>query len=359
MSKFLSFKKNVLKAVNEAEGISDEYRSELLEVIRNADVEDLVSLVRTGYTQHELGMLHEKWTDAYSRKKWKRDAKNLKAGLSFAKGAGRTAGEKATGKERVKQAKKSISGKKAVLAGTALVGAAAIGAGAYAAKKIMKKRAEKKEKKEIQAWKKRQGLSDSFTKNYIRRTFSELVGTRYVPLKAQGDEEYAGDEDEAVDFPYIEDPEPFITHRAMESLIKSFREQGEDPPPEGMQMPPEAGEGAEVAVPEGVPPEGVPPEGMVEEEELNADEIGRVYELKKIYSRMTSIESYLSGTSEQDLVDLRRYVAKAIDLFEVVITNFPQFKDRVDDIIVTYYKFVSEIYSMVRDHYKSLAGEKK
>lgn len=186
----------------------------------------------------------------------------------------------------------------------------------------------------------------------LSKFVSELVGTRYVPLKAQGDEEYAGDDDEAVDFPYIEDPEPFVTHRAMEG--KKVREQDEELPPAEQAQDPGAEAGGEVP-PEGM--EGVPPQGIVEE--LDADEIGRVYELKKIYSRMTSIESYLSGTSEQKLIEMRRHVAKAIDLFEVVITNFPQFKDRVDDIIVTYYEFVEQIYDMVREHYKVVAGEKK
>jgi len=182
----------------------------------------------------------------------------------------------------------------------------------------------------------------------LKKYVEELVGTRYVPLKAKGDEEYTGDEDEAVDFPYIEDPEPFVTHRPMESKLR--REQGEEVPPQpGAEgMPPEGAEG--------VPPEGMVP-GMEQEEPLSADEIGRVYELKKIYSRMTSIESYLSGTSDQSLIEVRKNVSKAIDLFEVVITNFSEFKPKVDDIIVNYYKFVEQVYKMVRDYYKDAADK--
>jgi len=181
------------------------------------------------------------------------------------------------------------------------------------------------------------------------RLVAELVGTRYVPVKGRGDSEYTGDEDEEVDFPYVEDPEPFVTHRPMESKFR--REQGEEVPPEAAGaegMPPEGAEG--------VPPEGMVP-GMEQEEPLSADEIGRVYELKKLYSRMTSIESYLSGTSDQSLIEVRKNVSKAIDLFEVVITNFTEFKPKVDDIIVNYYKFVEQVYKMVRDYYKDAANK--
>jgi len=180
----------------------------------------------------------------------------------------------------------------------------------------------------------------------LKRYVEELVGTRYVPLKAKGDEEYTGDEDEAVDFPYIEDPEPFVTHRPMESKFR--REQGEEVPaqPGAEGMPPEEDPAAAGVMP-----------GMEQEEPLSADEIGRVYELKKIYSRMTSIESYLSGTSDQSLIEVRKNVSKAIDLFEVVITNFSEFKPKVDDIIVNYYKFVEQVYRMVRDYYKDAANK--
>lgn len=347
MSSFLSFKKNLLIAVRDSIEIPDHEKQELIEIISEADAHDLVSLVNTGYTKSEMRGLQEKYTDAFRPSKWKRDYKNIKAGLSFAKGKGRTAGERKVGEEKVKQAMKSLRKKKATLAGTAIAGAAALGAAGYAAHKIAKKRREKKEKRELEAWKKRQGISDSFIHKYIRKTFSELIGTRYIPYKPRGDEENTGDEDEAVDFPYVEDPEPFITHRPIESVT---REQGEEmaPPPEEGEMPPE---------------EGMPPEGMgaglpgEEVQTLNVDEIGRVYELKKIYSRMTSIETYLSGTSDQNLLELRRYVAKAIDLFEVVITNFQQFKPKIDEIIVTYYNFVSKIYEMVKNYYKDVAEE--
>jgi len=89
-----------------------------------------------------------------------------------------------------------------------------------------------------------------------------------------------------------------------------------------------------------------------QEEPLKASEVGRVYELKKIYSRLTSIESYLGNESASELLELRNYVSQAIELFEVISANFPSFKDQLDEIIVTYYKFITKVYTEVKDFFQ-------
>ncbi|MHA1620746.1 MAG: hypothetical protein ACTSVO_01290, partial [Candidatus Heimdallarchaeaceae archaeon] len=90
---------------------------------------------------------------------------------------------------------------------------------------------------------------------------------------------------------------------------------------------------------------------------LDSSEIGRVYEMKKIYSRLTSVEAYLSESTDQNLLELRRNVGKAIDLFEVVITNISKFKEKIDPIIVTFYEFLDQTYSALRKYHIARSKE--
>lgn len=92
--------------------------------------------------------------------------------------------------------------------------------------------------------------------------------------------------------------------------------------------------------------------GMPEEEPKEPKELGRTYELKKIYTRLVSIESYLSTSSDESLIKLRNYVSKAIELFRLVISNIESYKDKIDDIIVTYYKFLKLVYDLLKNYYK-------
>jgi len=91
----------------------------------------------------------------------------------------------------------------------------------------------------------------------------------------------------------------------------------------------------------------------IEEPPKTASQIGRIYELKKIYSRLVSIESYLSTTSSVTLLKLRDYVSKAISLFEILTSNLESFKDKIDEIIVVFYKFLDVVYTLLDSYYKS------
>jgi hypothetical protein len=92
-------------------------------------------------------------------------------------------------------------------------------------------------------------------------------------------------------------------------------------------------------------------EGMGEEEPKEPKELGRVYELKKIYSRLTSIEAYLADESSEFLLKLRSVVAQAIELFEIIASNIDSYKERMDDIIIMFYKFILEVYDEVQKYY--------
>jgi hypothetical protein len=176
------------------------------------------------------------------------------------------------------------------------------------------------------------------------------------------------DREDFTDFPYIEDPEAYVTHRPYEDPYgKPFSNEAELLEQEDEEEPPpEAAGGAEEAPPEGQPPEGgeePPPEEeepldvdqAVGEQKLSASEIGRVYELKKIYSRLVAIEQYLATSVNTNLLELRNKVSQSLSLFEIVIDNFESYKEKVDEIIVNYYKFIKLTYNTLREHYKQEA----
>ncbi len=98
--------------------------------------------------------------------------------------------------------------------------------------------------------------------------------------------------------------------------------------------------------------------GMGGEPQTSKD-IGRVFELKKIYTRLISIEQYLSFTSDEFLIKLKIYISKAIQLFETLVFNIQVFKDRIDDIIVIYYKFIDTVYTLLKKHYEKQDKENR
>ena len=101
--------------------------------------------------------------------------------------------------------------------------------------------------------------------------------------------------------------------------------------------------------------------GMEQEDPLASktpSELGRIYELKKIYTRLTTIESYLSESSDPELLRIRLLVSKSIELFEILSSNIPVYKppkapkERIDEIIIIYYKFLKQVYESVASYYK-------
>jgi len=90
-----------------------------------------------------------------------------------------------------------------------------------------------------------------------------------------------------------------------------------------------------------------------EEEKKDPKELGRIYELKKIYARLTSLESYLSDASEPALIKLRSLVSQSIEMFEILASNIDQYKDKMDDIIVMYYKFLEGTFDILKKYYSA------
>ena len=222
--------------------------------------------------------------------------------------------------------------------------------------------------------------------NTFLKAFKKLTEqtTRYTPPNVQGDRgDYQDNYDRYVDFPYVEDPTDYVTHRPMEQddvdeqsaagrntgspahmKSKLASEQAAEPEIKPAEAGAEAGAGGDIegGLPDdmaggdmGIGGIGAGGIGMEQQEEpLTSSQVGRVYELKKIYSRLASVESYLSRATDQSILELRKYVAQSIDLFEVVMSNYPQFKENVDDIIVQFYEFLDIVYESIRKYYKTM-----
>jgi hypothetical protein len=199
----------------------------------------------------------------------------------------------------------------------------------------------------------------SYSKS-IRRALESVTTTRYTPPRLKGDKDHMGNEDEFEDFPYIEDPTPFVTHKAMEH--KLVEQPGVAPRDPGTPAADPAIGGGTPGGDPGLDPTmgtaglggGALGIGGAQDRDyvkLDSSEIGRVYEMKKIYARLTSVEAYLSESTDQNLLELRRGVGKAINLFEVVITNISKFKDKIDPIIVTFYEFLDQVYSILKKYH--------
>jgi len=170
--------------------------------------------------------------------------------------------------------------------------------------------------------------------------------TQYVPKKESADVEDPEDEDirEAVE-----------EEESQETVVDA--EPGAEVPEEPMPeepMPDAGGEGME-----GMPGEGMDDMGMPgEEEEIKLpEELGKTYELKKIYARLVSIESYLATSSDINLLKLRNYVSQSIELFSVIISNVKSYKDKINDIIVKYYEFLELVYVLLSKYYKEKEQE--
>lgn len=67
---------------------------------------------------------------------------------------------------------------------------------------------------------------------------------------------------------------------------------------------------------------------------------------------MLALQNYLSTTTDKGILVLRDYVSKAVELFKLIIDNLVKFKDKVDDIIILYYKFIERVYVVLKEYYK-------
>lgn len=166
------------------------------------------------------------------------------------------------------------------------------------------------------------------------------------------------DDSDVVDVPNVFSvDEPYKTHIQLgEQDEKPENEDLEDEKSKPIEKEPEE------ELPEELPEDNIEkalPGELPEEEPLEISEIGRIYELKKIYARLTSVESYLSLTSDTILLKLRNSVSQAISLFETLISNINTYKDDLDKIIIMFYKFLDMVYALLTQYYNNKKEEEE
>jgi len=87
-------------------------------------------------------------------------------------------------------------------------------------------------------------------------------------------------------------------------------------------------------------------------------EIGRIYELKRIFARLTTLDKYLSYSTDDKILELKERTNTALEMFKLIISNVDKFLDKIDDIIVLYYDFLMAIYKILKA-YLEVVSEKK
>ncbi len=97
---------------------------------------------------------------------------------------------------------------------------------------------------------------------------------------------------------------------------------------------------------------GVPSDTGEDEEEYTITEIGRIYELKKIFSRLISLQSFLNEYNEELLIKMSSYTNEAINLFKIIINNIDKYLDQIDEIIVIYYEYIDVSYKLLGKFYE-------
>jgi hypothetical protein len=125
----------------------------------------------------------------------------------------------------------------------------------------------------------------------------------------------------------------------------------------------------EVAPNEDIPGADIPPEGVPQEQDMGGGDpmqpdepkvelpdIIRKFELKKIHTKLRSIENFLYANNNftTEMVRIQKNVNTAIELFNFVVENLSIYRENMDKIIDIFNKFIEQIISMLNKYSKEL-----
>lgn len=96
-----------------------------------------------------------------------------------------------------------------------------------------------------------------------------------------------------------------------------------------------------------------------EGEEESGPDVGKVFVIKKLYSELISLDSFLRNCQDSNLSSIRFMNSEALELFELVIKNMDTYKDQIDDIIYLFYKYIEKICSVLQKHFKNQKKDQK
>lgn len=118
-----------------------------------------------------------------------------------------------------------------------------------------------------------------------------------------------------------------------------FLREQEEAPEEEVNPPEEEGgniEGTE----EDTGEMGEDPAAGMEEEKLDPVDLGNMYRLKKVYSRLLSVSDFLDFYTSEHYDELKMCIMDALDIFHTILVNYDSYKDKMPDIIKRYEQFV-------------------
>lgn len=158
-----------------------------------------------------------------------------------------------------------------------------------------------------------------------------------------------------------EEKEEAITDEDTEDVSNDIEEPVEEMPESEESGDMDTGDTGESSEDFDVGDSGDPAVGMNGEDPVyepkTPEDIGKVYEMKKIYYRLVAIQDYLSDFSDEKLYKVRSYISEALELFLVVSKNMIIFKDQLDEVIVLFYKFLRIVYMIIRKYTDEVGGE--
>jgi hypothetical protein len=90
---------------------------------------------------------------------------------------------------------------------------------------------------------------------------------------------------------------------------------------------------------------------------VDKTEIGKIYELSRLYSRLVAINNVLQYLADPKLDDMKYKVAEALDLFNVIISRYDDFNSSVGKITDKYTNFIMKITDEIDKVRKDLPEE--
>ena len=81
-------------------------------------------------------------------------------------------------------------------------------------------------------------------------------------------------------------------------------------------------------------------------------EVGRLYEIQKLFYKLKTIDGILAQSTDDELIKLKKSADDALDIFQMVVDNLPLYKDRLDQVILYFYKYVERVTDVLVKYYK-------
>jgi len=93
------------------------------------------------------------------------------------------------------------------------------------------------------------------------------------------------------------------------------------------------------------------------DEETTLEDVGKMYELKQIHYRLIAVRNHLEIFVEEEFDEVKNTLTKAINLFDLVIDNYDKYKEKIDEIIIMYYKFIQDVYELTKKKYRKYTNK--